>query len=83
MSRSYGKVTREEYEQALKDLAELRDQEDQDDDGDTLREDYQLGIYNDGFAVHYRGECQTCGLTFTFEHKVPLAEILKSQAANN
>lgn len=36
---------------------------------DTLREDYETGIYNGVFSVDYHGSCDRCGFKFSFKHE--------------
>ena len=59
----YGKITVEEYSRllmAVKKKPEL---------DSTFREDYELGVDEDGlFMVKYRGRCTECRLSVTFDH---------------
>ena len=69
--RQYGKVPAAEY-LALLDKAKATDSP-----GDTLREDWQIGLNEDGaFFVSYRGYCERCGFEFRFKHdeQVPLED---------
>lgn len=71
VAESYGKIPAEEYMQALRDAAEFR--KDLDTKLDTLREDYGIGITEDGeFYVSYRGCCDKCGLLHEFKSKEKL-----------
>ena len=36
-------------------------------EGENLREDYEIGIYNGVFEVDYRGYCRDCGFTYTHQ----------------
>jgi len=37
---------------------------------ETLREDYEIGIDEDGlFYVNYGGRCDECGLVYKFNHE--------------
>lgn len=63
ISQSYGKVTAEEYLKlvAATKMPELHE---------SLREDYELGTYEDReFSVNYSCACTKCGFSFSFEHK--------------
>jgi len=65
-NKAYGKVTPQEYAR-LQAEAEAKP-----DVGETLREDYEVGISaTGGFYVVYRGECQEpgCGFLHTFKHE--------------
>lgn len=69
LKKSYGKISMEEYEKRKAELAQPLKV------GDTLREDYQIGIgANFVFYVLYQCECQECGFRFEYKHeqKVPL-----------
>ena len=62
-NKSYGKVNPEEY------LAMLRRAEKEEEIERTLREDYELGISEDGqFYVNYRSSCKVCG--FHYDYKI-------------
>lgn len=64
-SEAYGKVPVEEW-QELNNAAKSAEATDQ---GETLREDYEIGIDEDGeFAVSYSAKCDRCGFKFRFEH---------------
>ncbi len=62
---AYGKVSEADYRKLLEQPRE------------TLREDYEIGIYDGKFHIGYRGECcdlsghgfKGCGFKFTFEHE--------------
>ena len=61
---SYGKVPADEY-RAMSDAAMKPVELDS-----SLREDYQLGIGEDGrFYVHYRGSCTECPFEFRYKHE--------------
>ena len=36
---------------------------------DTLREDWEIGIWQDTFRVNYGATCEVCGFTFTYRHE--------------
>lgn len=60
----YGKVSVDEFDRARAALSVLEAAEPQ----QTLREDYEIGIYNGAFDVSYRGGCEKCGFEHTFKH---------------
>jgi len=62
--KKYGAVTPEEYMKLL-DKAKPQSL------GETLRENYELGIVEDGrFFLHYRASCDRCDFDFNFSHQV-------------
>jgi hypothetical protein len=65
--KSYGKVPPSEYLQ-LRTEAEKEIELDA-----TLREDYEIGAYEDGeFLVSFTGRCQNCLFEFKFKHTEPM-----------
>lgn len=56
LNDGYGKLSKEDY-QLLVDQVKTAPPELE----DTLREDYEIGIYGDRFFVNYKGRCQKCG----------------------
>lgn len=67
----YGKVPLADYEQ-------LRAEADRDPDlqSETLREDYEVWIGNDGvFHVSYAASCDRCAFSHQFEHTEPTVEV--------
>jgi len=67
LARAYGKVSEDEYLELL-----TEQQTPVEPTGRTLREDYELGIWNDVFEVSYSAYCSECGFTKKFETKEPL-----------
>jgi len=65
LNDSYGKVPIEEYERLLENLQTA--QKENEEEPETLREDYEQGIYNGHYRVSYSGSCENCG--FEFEYK--------------
>jgi len=67
--KSYGKVTAEEYEgrMALAQSASRKEP------GDTLREDYEIGIDGSEFFVSYYASCHACG--FKYQYKIRQSSI--------
>jgi hypothetical protein len=60
----YGQVTESEYLR-LVDKGKMLES--------TLREDYEIGIDQDGeFYVSYLGHCDMCGFEFSYEYKQQL-----------
>lgn len=69
VQRSYGTVSAADF-LALKATV---DQEMATEFENTLREDYQLGIYDEmgthKFFVNYNGRCKTCDFHFQYEYE--------------
>ena len=64
VQKKYGKIPAEKWE-AL--AAEARQPM---EDTESLREDYELGITNEGeFFVIYRASCEYCGFKHDFKHE--------------
>ena len=63
---SYGKVPQEEFLQRLQELENNAPSL-----GDTLREDYELGIIDGEFYVDYRASCgvANCGFRFKYTYR--------------
>jgi len=67
---AYGKVPPDEYLKLLEaanNPQEMRE---------TLREDYQIGVMDDGeFDIEYSAYCDKCGFKFSYKHAedVPIA----------
>ena len=68
---SYGKVSPEEFDRLRDDARSFRKTIAEDDlFCATLREDWDIGIYEDGtFAVVYSASCGTCGFKFEYTHE--------------
>lgn len=67
----YGKVSVEQFDSARSALASL---EAETEDENTLREDYEIGIWDGVFTVSYRGGCEKCGFEHTFTHSESMME---------
>ena len=66
VEEAYGKVSQEEYQEMVEKARKFK----LTGPGVTLREDYWLGIDNDGeFKIQYRGSCSQCNFLFNFSHK--------------
>jgi hypothetical protein len=66
--KSYGDVSAEVYHDLIKKAADFRAS--MVDPEYTLREDYEVGIYDDGkFFFSYRGSCGTCGFSYSYKHE--------------
>lgn len=64
---AYGEATEAEYLESIKE----RD----DQLFYSLREDYTLGINEEGeFSVYYGAHCEVCGFKYEFSHKENLLE---------
>jgi len=60
---SYGTVPLEDFQKAMDKAKALPQEPD-----DTLREDYELGVDEDGvFFVNYSCSCHYCGFSFKFK----------------
>jgi hypothetical protein len=60
----YGKVGVKEF---LEKVAGIKDEEPE--EMNSLREDYELGIWEGKFQVSYSGNCRLCGFNFGFKHE--------------
>ena len=65
---AYGKVSAEEYQRLLDNIAGMLSYEDK----DSMREDYQLGISDGKFSVSYHCSCSKCDFEWSFEHRETL-----------
>ena len=63
LAAAYGKVSAAEYAR----LVNAREEE----PGETLREDYQVGIRKGRFRVDYCASCTNCGFRFAYKHSAP------------
>jgi|ERR1700724_4668678 len=64
LGEAYGKMLPKDYLKLLKEAEKPVCQE------DNMREDYQLGIDEDGeFEISYRASCQDCNFSFSYKHK--------------
>lgn len=43
----------------------------------SFREDYEIGVYGETFQIVYSGGCDECGLSHSFKHERPVAEVRK------
>lgn len=57
---SYGNVSAKEYRKLILEAEKPYEPE------ITLREDYEIGIYNGKFRVSYRAHCSVCGFTYKY-----------------
>ena len=60
---AYGRVSASEYQELLK----ARDAQ-LSGNSATLREDWEIGIYNGVFEVSYSASCTECGFEFSYSH---------------
>lgn len=71
LEEAYAKVTAKEYDRLLSENPVIST-----DDTETVREDYEQGILNDGtYYVNFRAQCQNKGCDF--KHKFEHSEELK------
>lgn len=61
---AYGKVSPGEYARLLAEARKPPEPK------DTLREDWEIGLWGAAFEVEYAARCNVCGLKFQFRHKV-------------
>jgi len=59
----YGKIPEIEYSELLRKQKEIEEK-----DECTLREDYEIGIFEGIFEVSYSGHCSKCGFEKQFSH---------------
>lgn len=59
---SYGKVKAEEYAALQAEAVKPMNVQ------NTLREDYELGLYGGEFQIDYACSCSECGFSFNFKH---------------
>lgn len=57
---SYGTVSEEEYLHLVEKSKPKKDE-------DTLREDYEIGIYNGKFYIRYEGACSQCSFFYVYK----------------
>jgi hypothetical protein len=76
---AYGKVDQQEFirlDRAVTD-AEAAKQALLDDhdrtEFRTLRENYEVGVFDSELFISYSGGCQTCGLAVKFQHEEPVS----------
>lgn len=69
IAAAYGVVPVGEFDRMRHDFAALSEVEDE----PTFREDYEIWGARDGIVkVTYKGKCQQCGLSLTFQHEHPI-----------
>lgn len=68
---AYGKVDLNKY------IEMLREADSPIKIGETLREDYELGIDGTAFMVSYRASCDKCGFEFKYKTSVAIQELNK------
>lgn len=67
VAKSYGLVSATAYSELQRE-ADMRKAK-LIDDGETLREDYEIGVRDGGFSVGYMAGCDRCGFRFKYEFK--------------
>lgn len=60
----YGEISQEEYDRRNEELCKNPPEPPH----ETMREDYKIGVYDDGFEVDYSCRCEKCGFEFSFKH---------------
>jgi len=68
VKEAYGKVPFEQYEQIVREAAHGPQVLE-----DTLREDYECYISEEGFAMHYSADCQKCDYEYSTTLRDPRA----------
>lgn len=63
LGKAYGKIPSDEY---LSRFNEFKSPKPLDD---TLREDYEIGIFKGKFSVDYSARCSVCGFKKSFKHE--------------
>ncbi len=73
----YGKVPSAQYLAALREAQKLTSDSELDD---SLREDYRLGIRDDGsYMCSYSASCDVCGFGFTDRREVSAETVAKGE----
>jgi hypothetical protein len=72
VSESYGKIPSDKYMDAVREIQNPKPLE------QTLREDYEQGIDEDGeYSCLYRAGCTVCNFSFTFSTKIEPETVFK------
>jgi len=67
LKKAYGVVDKETYEKMIKDLDDKTDDE---FGGTPVREDYEIGLNDNGtLYIIYGGVCQNCGAEWSFDKR--------------
>lgn len=64
LEASYGKVSSTKYIESLQALVKSESEPIE----ETLREDYEIGVYGEEFSVNYKCRCTVCGFEFSYEY---------------
>lgn len=72
LKAQYGKIPVEDYMQKLEEVESI---EPTDNDKPTLREDYEIGIFDEKFEISYYAQCEKCGFKKKFKHEEWVVEI--------
>lgn len=67
-TESYGRVPADQYEHMI---AEAR-KEFNEQIEESFREDYEIGLIGDEFAITYQGSCRNCKFTYSFSFQKQL-----------
>lgn len=65
VNESYGKVSREEYQQSVADLYQLKKSV----VGDRMREDYEISSEEGFLFINYKASCKDCEFKHSFKHE--------------
>lgn len=60
---NYGKIPADEYRRLFDQAVKPKPLE------ETMREDYEIGVYNDEFEVNYYAHCQKCYFEYRYKNK--------------
>jgi hypothetical protein len=71
-NESYGKVSRDTYLKNIEKLNEMK--RELDTPIKTVREDFEIGIYDGEFEVDYSSSCSKCDFAFTYKFGDNLSE---------
>lgn len=66
VAEAYGRVSVERFDDLRTEVDRMRSTE----IDSTLREDWEIGVFDDGVLfIDYKGRCQSCNLQVTFSHE--------------
>ena len=67
----YGKISLSEFKKLLENEKSIG--------YETLREDYEIGIYNGKFFISYLAHCNRCGFEFKYEYEEMVNKGVKNE----
>jgi len=59
----YGKISLQEYEKLQTKLKNIKNS----DQDTTLKEDYEIGIFDEDLIINYHASCSMCNFEFNFK----------------